>query len=124
MKHAMGWIRFGVVMVLAIFVACGGSEVDSVGAAADEMKKAGEKAAEAVEDMGGDAAGALQGTLDEIKAAIAEKEDELKTIKDKLAAMSPADLAGSEASSLKEKSEGLMNDIKGLKEKLEAAMNG
>jgi hypothetical protein len=123
MKQKMGWM-FGVAVVLAVFAACGGGEGDAIDAAAEGVTAAGEKAAGTVEDMGSEAADALMGTIDEIKSAIAEKETELKAIKDKLAAMSPADLAGSEAGSLKEKSEGLMNEIKGLKEKLEAAMNG
>lgn len=114
---------------LVFSVACSGEKDagDALESATQDLQEAGKDLADAVDDVveeaGGDAASAIAGTVDELKAALAEKEDELQAVKDKLAAMSPSDLTGGDASKLKEQSETLMDEIKGLKEKLESAIN-
>ena len=119
------WILILSAMVV-FAVACGGEDDpgEALEAATKDLKESGQNLAGEVENVVDDAGEVLKGTIDEIKAALAEKEDELQAIKDKLADLSPADLAGEDAAKLKEQSDDLMKEIKGLKDKLEAALNG
>lgn len=121
-------------MVLSVFTiclvavgACGGGEGeagDALEAAVEDFKKSGEELAAEVENIVVGTGDVLQRTIDEIKAAIAENEKELQTIREKLAEMSPDDLTGAEVAKLKQQSEALAERIQGLKDNLEAAIHG
>ena len=122
MKIMTVGIRCAAIVCLACTFACDGGDdtTGSVDAAAEQLADSVNDAVETVTD---DAAGIVPETIDEIKAALAEKEGELEAIKEKLAGMSPSDLTGSEAGSLKEKSEALMEEIANFKQKLADAVS-
>ena len=120
-------VRSAFTICLVAVLACGGSEGeagDALEAAVEDLKKSGEDLAGEVENIVVGAGDVLQGTIDEIKAAIAEKEDELQAISEKLAKMSPDDLMAAEVAKLKQQSEALAERIQGLKDNLEAAIHG
>jgi gas vesicle protein len=63
----------------------------------------------------------VKNKIEEWESLVAEKEAELKEVTEKLAQMSPADLAGEEAKSLKEQSDKATDYISDVKEKIESA---
>jgi hypothetical protein len=129
MKRMTMWALL-LLLTPALMISCGGDKADgaadAVEAAAAEVKEAGHDAAdavsEAVDDASGTAAEMVESTVDEINTMIAEKEGELKAVTDKLAGMSPTDLAGEAGAEMQAKSEALMGELGSLREKLKAAM--
>jgi peptidoglycan hydrolase CwlO-like protein len=124
MNHARFIALSFAALAMACLVGCGGSTEEAATAAegladtaAEAVETAGEDLAEQAADMTPED---LKATLDEIQRQIEEKEGELGDITEKIEGLSPADLMGDEAKEWQAKSDSLMEEIKSLKEKLQA----
>lgn len=110
-----------VVLTVGFCIGCGDGENKVEGAADAAMEEVGE-AAEGVAGMAEEAAESAQGMMEEIKAELAAKEDELAKLKEQMSGLSPTDLAGKAGKELKAKSEALSAEIQQLKDKLASSM--
>jgi hypothetical protein len=117
------WLVLIVAVGCAVFGAACQQTAEDAGKSLDQQVG---QAADVVEDIAAkteEAAGTLEGDAkalyDKVAAELGEKQDELKAVKEKIAAMSPEDLMSGAGKALKDNAEELTTKIGTLKAKLE-----
>jgi len=102
----------------------GAAAEDLVDTAAEAVEEAGQDLAETASDLAEEAAKLtpeeLEAKMAELTRQIEEKEGKLKELTEKLKGLSPADLAGEAGQALQAESDTLTEEIKSLREKVQA----